>query len=320
MEFSEIKSRDKWGVYNDFRTVEDAILIGTIPKEYENIFPKRCECGSEFIISHNNKTIRCCNPNCWIKVGLALSEMFKNFECTDIGPKTGIKVAKYCIENGLFKFPTHTEIFNIVNNKDLFFLVGSKWNDIVISCNKITTTKMNFSTLVSKLSIPTFDTSSTKIFKDIASVAQLFELYKSDSIPKFLAEHGVYDLRRSQELVDNLSTILYLERNMKVPLTKPGLIHRKLCITGSVVVDGVSMTRKDFLAHVNELCNINNVQLFTISLSNAFSEVDCVIADYPSNTNKYIKGRNAGILSTAQDYVDRLRKEVELCRESMIKN
>ena len=311
--FEDIIKKDIYGVYLGYRTVENAVVSGIIPEEFADVFKRsyKCKCGSDMIISNNLKNIKCCNANCYIKIGHSMAYMFQKNGIKNLGPETCIKIAKICIDNKWFKYATHTEIFNpdILSNMQ-YILGDSAYYNLVSAVDKILTTRWTFAKAVSTLGIPTLDSSAEDILDDFNSITDLYQMYKDGKLQDYLANKGVRDPEKMYNLVNGFGTILHLQKNMKVPFTRKGVFTRKICITGSVSVDGQYMTRNQFVEYLNTLGEVNGVQLFNVRLSTAYNQVDCVIADRPSHTTKYLRGKELGILCSAQEYVDELREEV----------
>ena len=113
MEFIDLKKIDKFGAFNKFKSVEEAKRVEWIPKEYHNIFPQKCECGSEMIINEELTQLQCCNPRCYIKLGWMLYEMFSRFGCKNVGPATCKSVMKELIKKKQLKYSSHIEVLSL---------------------------------------------------------------------------------------------------------------------------------------------------------------------------------------------------------------
>ena len=105
--FSEIN--DKYGAFYQYVTIRDAKEMGIIPKQYEEVFPDFCECGSENIIKKSLTQAMCCDPRCKVKLAYALSEMFSRFGVKGVGDETCKKMI-YGIYDKL-KYKSHLEVF-----------------------------------------------------------------------------------------------------------------------------------------------------------------------------------------------------------------
>lgn len=313
MDFIEVKRQDKLNVYAEFLSVSDAFDSGVIPKSYRGLVPERCECGSENIVKSNRKILRCCDPKCAIKMSFALAEMLNNLGIQGLKQKTCKKLVDYCLKNNLFEVPTYTEIVKVSRAEDLSFLIGSSWYNLVNGLNVITKKPVTFPEMVSYLAIPKYDSSTIKLLSGFNSIVDLVKALKEEGELMFFFSRGVKDLEKIKYLIDNLTTILQFELAMQVPLLKQGNQVRQIAVTGSVSVDGISVSRNEFANYCNQIGSVGNVQLFNVNICKAFNSVEYVIADHPSSSRTYLEGLQRGIVITAQEYVDRLREEVVEC-------
>lgn len=313
MDFLELKQQDSLNVYSEFLSVNEAFDLGIIPSDYKGLVPERCECGSENIIKANRKILRCCDPKCPIKMSFALAEFLNNLGVQGIKQKTCKKIVDYCLNNNLFEVPTYTEIVKVARKEDLSFLIGSNWYNLTQALDAATKRPVTFPEMVSYLAIPKYDSSTIKILSGFNSIVDLVNAMKAEGTLMFFFSRGVKDLEKIKYLADNLSTILQYELAMQVPLLKQGSQVRQIAVTGSVSVDGISVSRSEFASYCNQLGSVGGVQLFTVNICKAFNSVEYVIADHPSSSRTYLEGLQRGIVITAQEYVDRLREEVAEC-------
>ena len=319
MDFEEVKARDRFGAYLEFNSVHSSFDMNIIPNEYKSILPERCECGSEFIISYNLKTIRCCDPHCPIKMGYAMAHMFSNYGCKNLGPETCKTIVKYLRSKDFFKVPSHLEIIGLNNeNKGILdSVLGARWADLLQGIERIKRTKMSFGKMLSLASIPEFGSSSEKIFDDIRSVVDFLKINENQNLVEYLYDKGVKSPKKVTSLITNLGALTIFEYNLYFPLLAPGLRTKKVCITKSVSVDGNYMSRPKFLEFLNtKVGNVNGVQLFSFVETGGPETVDHIICDQPTNTRKYLAGKareaagEKNVILTAQQYVDLMREEV----------
>ena len=323
MEFEEILRHDKLSAYTEFNSIHNAFDMHMIPEHYRSILPERCKCGSEFIISRNLKTIRCCNPNCYLKMAYAMSHMFANFECPNLGPETCKQIVSYLLKRDFFQVPSHMEIIGLTseNMHQLDVELGAKWEYLVRAIYKIRHTRMTFGKMVSMVCIPEFGSNSEGLFNDIRSVADFINIHKTVGLVEYLNSRGIKSGTRMTPLIRNLGALTIFEYNLAYPLLSPGLRTKKVCITRSVTVDGVPMSRSKFLEYLNNnLGIVNNIKVFTFIETNGPETVDHIICDQPTNTRKYLAGKareaagEKNVILTAQQYVDLIREEVRtLC-------
>ena len=311
MNYNEFKTQDTHGLFNSFISIDLAHDLELIPDELYPVIPKKCKCGSDFIISTNLKTMRCCDKNCVIKMAHALSLMLSDFGCKDIGFSTCYDLCKSSIALGRFKIPSHVEVMNFdPNDVDLTNSIGVKWYTLIDFLTSLKSTRMTFAEMISKLHIPGFGSDSLQVFDEIGSIVDLMELEKGEGIRGYLNRKGIKSEILIKTLIDNLMVIYTFEYSLNTPLIKSGIFSNKVCVTGSVTVDGYSLTRSQFIKYCNAIGVIDGVQIFTVIESSALMTCDRIIADSPSNTRKYRTGlsrRQQGeseVLVTAQEYVD----------------
>lgn len=322
MNYREFVEWDRDRLYTEYMSVKEAKEEGLIPSKFSNVILDNCECGSENIIQTNLKRMKCCDPLCRIKMGMAMSHMFSNFEVKDLGNETCKSFVDYCMANNLFSIPSHVEILGVNLDSRFSAYFGNK---AVVLANAITYIKhrrLTFGSMVSKLAIPMFDSSAEKIFEGVSGVEEFIDLVKfGNNFNTFMVNRGVKDLIKIDSLRKSLGAILYFENLLEVDLVKPGKVLKSISITGSVKADGNRLTRAGFVTYCNLLGNVNGVQLFTVKENKALSTNEYIVADSPSSSEKYTVGRNREmrenrkIIVTAQEYVDLLREEIEECKE-----
>ena len=84
-----------------------------------------------------------------------------------------------------------------------------------------------------------------------------------------------------------------------------------ICITGSVAPNGERMTKNKFIDILNEASiTKDGIQLFEFSLSSAIKSVPYIVADYRSNTTKYIEGQERNVLITSTNLLDMVKRMV----------
>lgn len=324
MKYEELIQSDLEGAYSDFLSVEKAKTEGIIPKKYENIFPNECECGSDFIISKNLKTIKCADPFCPIKVANRMANMFSNFGSKGLAVGNCMRIVNICKQLNLFQVPTHTEILRVYNDSNLRSILGeSAWLKLYSVCETIVNSSFTLDELIGKIAIPEFKSNSA-VFKDVYTLDELIGLFKSNKIRLYLSSKGVYSSMKINQLRTHLYTIIFAVISLKKPLitlVNRGFDSEKIiCITGSVSADGQRFRNREmFPAYLNrEVCNVDGMQIFTVRNTKARESCDFIIADSPSNNESYIVGKRRGNLMTAQEYTDYLRKEVELWIEKKL--
>lgn len=317
MKFEEFRELDKLGAYSEYKSVEYAKMSGEIPSNLHEHINSKCECGSDRMT--NGVSITCCDPRCYIKLGHRLSNLFSKFGAKNLGPSTCIKIMNFGIKNNIFVLPSHLEIFN--KFREFEYILGSKYYDLTIGLGIIHNTPMPFYKIVQSVNIPGFDTECISYFKDIESSVQLKDELNKVGVVDFMAQRGVYDLKKCFNLVLGLSDVYIFEKLFLGERINKILKDVKICLTGPVSPNGVYMKRDDFVRYVNKISKVGDIQVFNIVESGAATS-NYVIADSPSPSRKYVKAKereayNPGqkIIYTSTEFVELIMKEVMKCKE-----
>lgn len=317
MKFEEFKELDKLNAYGDYRSIKLAKMSGEIPSNLHDYIEDTCKCGSDRIT--NGTTLTCCSPRCYIKLGHRLSNLFSKFGVKNLGPSTCIKIMDFGIKRDIFVLPSHIEIFN--KFKEFEYILGSKYYDLTIGLELIHSNSIPFYKIVQSVGIPGFDSECINYFKDIENSIQLKEELNKHGVVKFMSDRGVYDLKKSFNLVMCLTDIYIFEKLFRGEVITKILKDVRICLTGPVYPNGTYMKRDEFVRYLNSISKIGSVQLFNISESGA-STSSYVIADSPSNSRKYLKAKereyynpNQRVIYTSTEIVELIEKEVMKCKE-----
>lgn len=307
MTFDDLKEIDKFGAFNEYVSVPDAKLEGVIPKEYHAFIPDKCVCGSENIITRSLTQPMCCNPRCRVKLALTLTEIVKSSNVQGVGEAT----CKTLVDNKYddLRFKSVVELVAMPFSSYPYTLKQSVLgNTLHRACVGLFNNKYTLPELVALLKIPGIDSVSTTIFKGSNSLADFCTSVKnSGKFVDFCNSRGVYDTKKIFYLYTFMRDIHLAETVFRKCIRKQGNRMMNVCITGSLKVDGVSVTRSSFIKMCNEIGCVDNMQLFEIKNTSAVESVPYVIADYRSGSSKYLAGERRGVLITAQCFIDKLR-------------
>ena len=91
-----------------------------------------------------------------------------------------------------------------------------------------------------------------------------------------------------------------------------GLVKVKICITGSITIDGTRVTRNKFVELCNKVGCKDGRQIVEVQNTAAKESCQYVIADYESNTAKYLAGKERGVLITSKEFIDKIK---EVCND-----
>lgn len=321
MEFRELANT--YGAYDNFITVREAKEQGIIPAVYVDrddpeggIFPDRCKCGSENIITRDLKRGTCCNPRCRIKLGYALSEMFSRCGIKGIGDQTCIRMINSIYPE--LQYKSHVEVLMMEYKDYPYSLYGTVAGQTMFcACQKIRKRQMTFAGMVSLLGVPELSTSTGTLFRGINNAEQMISSIKSyGGIASYCSQRGVNDPEKMFWLYNSLVDII-LANSACYNLRPEGIRRIRICITGMVSVGGERMTRNAFVNYCNSIARYDNgVQILEIENTSAKESCAYVVADYPSTSSKYLAGRERGVLITADDFVNKIKEVIRLCMES----
>lgn len=307
-DFSDISDEP---AFKDFMTVEAAKERGTIPADYHDYFRNRCDCGAEFIIKDNLTYVQCCNPRCCVKAGYRLNNLLDNFGLKGIAERTCAGIINSYRYVGLDI--SHIEAFVLTLFKPPIVLEGtSKLDTYQYNIQQMLSRKYTFGELISKLAIPDFGSQCADIFDDITDIDDLLKKVKeAGSYKYFFAQRGVHDQFRVYNFKTHIHDIILLTTILYQNIRRQGMRAIPICITGSVAPNGERMTKNKFIDTLNEASiTKDGIQLFEFSLSSAVKSVPYIVADYRSNTTKYIEGQERNVLITSTNLLDMVKRMV----------
>lgn len=322
MEFSEVNNT--YHTFDEFVTIREAKELGIIPKQYVDpdnpeggIFPDRCQCGSENIITRSLTRATCCNPRCKIKLGYALSELFTRFGIKGVGDQICLKLINAVYDK--LEYKSHIEVLTMERADYPMFIASTMAGcDLYTACHEIRKEQLTFASMVSKLGLPELSTSTEKLLFRINCFSQLYEqIQKEGGVKNYCWNRNVYDANKIYWFYESLPDILLAEKVFCRSLRKEGLRSISICVTGSVSVGGLSMTRKEFINRCNQEARDNKGnQILEIKDTSAKESCSYVVADYPSTSSKYLAGAKRGVLITADNFIKRIQEVVKQCEEA----
>lgn len=336
MLFSEFKETYKdYYAYQDWITVERAKELEIIPEKYWEFFSNTCECGSENIISGSLTQEMCCNPNCIIKQGYQLAEMFKSFKINGLGAATCSKIYRALLnkdhylkahgKKGLFAYNTIVEVLMVQwadypqEIKNL-----SKTMDFFNACVMIQQKVVTFPQLIASLGLQSLGSNANDIFDGINSFAELSqEIKKAGSVIRFCELRGISSREKMLHIKLALESIAVADFIFSGNVRKQGLQKINVCVTGAIYLKGQSIVNKNvFIEKCNALCvDKNNVQLFEFNMCSAVRSAPFIIYSVPSNSSKFNAGRERGVVTdqfgehpvliTADDFYNLIERKME---------
>lgn len=300
----ELRDNDYENCYADYVTVREGFEKGIIPQDYREFIKDKCECGSENIVKKSLTEVTCCNPKCWIKVGYQLADIYKKYSCDGIGKKTCLDISQCMLEHT--QYNSVVELMYMHLTPYSYYLQGDRLFKYEVAFNKIKNTTTTYAELMSNLCIPGIDNVMKEILKDYNSTEELTqEIKRFGGVPLFMESKGIHDRKAwfnfRQAIVDFTVAEYYLSDGF-IP---PAVQEVRICITGTVSLNGSRIKKADYIKLLN-LSSIadDGIRLFNIEMNQAMRTNSWVIADYPSNTEKYIAGAERGVIVSAQDFYD----------------
>ena len=306
MRFDELKNT--YGAFDGYVTVKEAKSLEIIPPEYGGIFQDYCRCGSENIVDKSLMHAMCCNPRCRHKLGYALSELFSRFDVKGLGDAICSQMINAVYDK--LKYKSHIEVIGMEYNEYPYQLMGTaKGQEMYQACKQIRQRSLTFTDLVSMIGIPKFSTSSGKLLSGINSFKQLCDIAaREHGIRNFCTNRGVYDSLKVFWFYQSLPDIWVAEQVFGDNMRPEGMVKIKICITGSITIDGNHITRNKFV----ELCNLvgrkDGKQIIEVQNTTAKETCSYVIADYESNTSKYMAGKERGVLITSKEFLNKIKE------------
>lgn len=289
--------------YNSFAKIADC----NIPDYYKGVFPHTCECGAEMIMTEPGHTqLQCCNPACWIKMAHRLAYFISKLGYKGFGEQSALSLLRATHDK--LRFPSFLATF-LLTDTDLSsglseYYVGL-FNEIKTDIHE---RPVHFVDAIAALGIP-----------NIGSKSSFFDVVKSPVILLDYVLHKKTDdlcdmagilapITRFQLAISRLDIVTLMKDIMPNIMDTPkGEIF--IAITGKVSVRGQQYSRYEFIALCESISDGTGVQPYKLVETKAESKLQYVIADVPSNSDKYRLGQRLNILITADDFYTELLRQ-----------
>ena len=287
--------------YNQFARIEDC----SIPEYYREVFPHKCACGAEMIMTEPGHTqLQCCNPSCWVKMGHRLAYFTSSLGYKGFGEQSGLSLLRATYDQLPFKsflatfLLTDTQLSSGLSE----YYVGL-FNEIKAD---IYERPFHFVNAISALGIPNIGSNSA-FFDVVKSPVILLDYLLHDKLNDLCDASGIQaPITRFQLAMSKVDIVTLMKDVMPNILATPkGEIF--VAITGKVSVNNVQYTRQDFIALCEALQGSNGEQLYKLVETKAEAKIQYVIADTPSNSDKYRLGLRLNKLITADEFYKELK-------------
>lgn len=287
----------------NYDTVE-SMKVRKIPVEYHEVLPNHCECGAEMIISNDLTEIQCCDPYCRIKMSFNLAYFISYLGYKGIGSAICKRLFDIIYTDDMY--PSFLVAFD-VDEKTLVSVLGVHNADVFMNIRKsIQETPITFKDSIASLGIPNIGAKS-KIFDFLAAPADIVSLILNNTYNKFLDDIGLTAPSYKYGFDVFAPSIAYLYSKVVLNIIAESNVEVYIAVTGEVSVGGHYYTRKEFLQLCSSYVDDDGIPFYKFKETLDAKKLDWVVADRPSNTAKYLKGKNLGCLITADDFIEKVK-------------
>lgn len=318
MEFSELKSNDRYNAFQNYISVKEAKETGIIPVSYHTIFKDRCLCGSENIVrlSDNKEnadaitSVQCCNPRCYIKLAGNLAQMMRKYEISDFGFETAKELISYTYPN--LEHKSHLDVL-LLNGEDLPYLAGSRITALGQLVTQLVKSKQSLAQLLSSIGIPQWDSSIYPVAKDFSSVIEIVDaINKAGDTRNFLAQYGIRSIQKIyyfEEYIPDMYIAEYIIGQANI--RKKAIRSIKIAITGELYFNGKRTTKSEYINILNDISvTKDGIQIFEFTQTSGAVTAPYVVADLVSTSAKYLTGKRNNTLITSNQLYDKIKKVV----------
>lgn len=296
--------------FSEFDTVEESAL----PDYYKTIFPKKCKCGGEIILTRKMPDqqgftqLQCCNPDCWIKMAHRFAYFAKSLGFKGFGETSAVSL--YSALHTKFEYPTFLSIFEMAIS-DIMSINGEAYAmDFEAMKNSLQNDGFQFKDAIVALGIPDLGKGS-RIFDIVKSPVVLLDYVIKKKTDELCEAAGIYAPKSRYFLDIYRIDIVTLMRYVMPHILSTPQHEVNVAITGHVTVDGVPLTRVEFIWKCESLTDETGAQMYKLVETKSEAKLDYVIADTPSASSKYRLGQKLGILVTAQQFYDNLKSALK---------
>lgn len=287
--------------FDEFTTVSDSDL----DEYYKGIFPHRCQCGAEVILtkatsSHEGYTqLQCCNPDCWVKMAYRFAYFMKRLGFKGYGSTSAIPLFRELVPS--FQYPTFLCIFQ-QPLQAIRGLNGEAYADnFELARIALFEQSWPFKDAIAALGIPDIGQNCT-IFDVVKSPVCLLDFILKDRLAELCSISGIAAPKTKYYLYMARIDIVTLMVDIMPHISNTPNTELYVAITGSVSIDGKSMTRAEFIWECENILNKDGAPAYKIVETKAESKLEYVIADTPSASSKYQLGKRLNCLITATEF------------------
>lgn len=291
--------------FDNFATIDNC----NIPDYYKTIFPKKCLCGAEMIMTREDRTqLQCCNPCCWVKMAHRMNYFISFHGFKGFGEQACLSLFSAC--HDMLEYYSFLSAFSLTDTQ---LAVGLNDHKIMLFHevkDDLKRSSFHVSDAIASLGIP-----------NVGSRSPLFDVVKSPLVLlQYMLQGKTNDLCdmagiQAESTRFHLSCfdidVLLLMRDVMPNIMNTPKGEVFVAITGTVTVDGVYYTRTEFIDLCEAIRDAEGNQLYKLVETKAQDKLQFVIADTPSNSSKYQLGQRLGKLITADAFYKSLLSAVE---------
>lgn len=287
--------------FDEFVIIEDSNL----PDYYKSIFPHKCVCGAEVIMtagdgtSNGNTQLQCCNPDCWVKMAYRFAYFARALGYKGFGAVSAKSL--YAELHTQFEYPSFLCIFDMPAG-DIRRINGDAYTEsFLVMKDELKNKAWPFKDAIAALGIPDVGKNCT-LFDIVKDPNVLLNYVLKNKLTELCRMAGIYATKTYYYLNVSRVDILLLFHNVMPHIMATPKNEIYIAITGPVSVDGIGLTRAEFLWKCESIKDDKNALLYKLVETKSESKLDYVIADVPSATAKYKLGQRLNKLITANDF------------------
>ena len=268
---------------------------------------------SEVIEVKKYTRVACVNPFCWVKQAYSLYHFISSLGFSGIGERTCLNLVYELHDK--FEYSSFLSAFLLTEN-EVFPVLKEHMTGVFMSIKSaLYNTRWKMTDIVPALGIPGLGRRS-RLFEVVGNPVDLLGyLLKPESFQRLLYLMGTNDEGFKAQFELHKVDILLLYTKVAPNFLQKARRTMYIAITGSVSVDGTHYSRSEFKDLCTSFKDENGRQYYDIIETKAKSKIEYVVADGPSNSEKYILGEQMNILITAQEFVDLLRDSLPKPKE-----
>lgn len=194
--------------------------------------------------------------------------------------------------------------------------------DFAIAVETLKNGDVTFPELISRLGIESLGSNSLKLFDGLSCAKDLANaIDKEGGVRYFCYSRGVYAPDIINNVYESLIDIANAERLFHHSLRRQGVVTLDICVTGSSILKGVSLTKSQLVSVLNKASiGETGIQYFEFRLCTALQSAPFILYTNPSSSAKFRAGAARGdiadefgehpVLMQIDDFFDLLQKHV----------